>query len=276
MVRRRITYVKKVLTVAGIIVLLQLAAMWKIRSDQPAVVSLKDYMTNLEGDDAEGNLEQRIYTKIQIALSDFRIKTGSYPESLEALVPDYFDAVPRDPATQEPFYYELYKDTFKLGAKGGAKKPGAKPGMPGLPQSALTVEVLPGSKEEQELLIASLSDTLSNTKIYDPTDKPDPFLVYDFSPKEVAEVGKSPLEQIPYSEMRLSAVLLGFEPKAIIEGPSGRGYTVSIGDKIGNTGGEIRKIEQNKVTVLETIIDFTGEKKTRLIELRIVQPKVEN
>lgn len=272
MARQKLSYVKKVLIVGGLICLGQLFTMWRLRANQPPVVSLKDYMTNLETDTAGGTSEQRLYTKLQIALSDYRIKNGKYPPDLEALVPDYFDVVPTDPSTSEPFGYALYKDTFKLGPKAltlNAQEANAGAGN-NLGISPLELEVAPGSKEEQALLIASLTQD-GAVKIYDSTAKRDPFLPYDFSPKQVSIAGKAPLEQVPYERMRLSAVLLGFEPKAIIEIGSGKGYTVSIGDKVGLAGGEIKKIEQNKVTILESVIDFTGEKKTRIIELKILQ-----
>ena len=57
------------------------------------------------------------------------------------------------------------------------------------------------------------------------------------------------------------------EPKAIVENPDGRGYTVEPGMRIGKMGGKIMRIEENRLIILETVVEFTGEKKTRTVEM---------
>ena len=45
----------------------------------------------------------------------------------------------------------------------------------------------------------------------------------------------------------------------MVEDATGRGYTVRIGTKIGNNGGKIVSIEEDRINVVETTVDFTGE-----------------
>ena len=48
-------------------------------------------------------------TRTLIALHRFRIKTGAFPETLDALVPDYLSAVQRDPYDGKPLRYSREK-----------------------------------------------------------------------------------------------------------------------------------------------------------------------
>ncbi|MFI4855023.1 MAG: hypothetical protein ACIAQF_08625, partial [Phycisphaerales bacterium JB065] len=45
-------------------------------------------------------------TQIILAMAEYRLGNGDWPESLDQLVPDYLDAVPIDPQTGDPFEYE--------------------------------------------------------------------------------------------------------------------------------------------------------------------------
>jgi hypothetical protein len=45
-------------------------------------------------------------TQLVVGLRSYQIAKGSYPESLEALVPDFLDAVPIDPFDGKPFRYD--------------------------------------------------------------------------------------------------------------------------------------------------------------------------
>ena len=73
----------------------------------------------------------------------------------------------------------------------------------------------------------------------------------------------------------MSAVLLDSgDPKAILEDGNGKGHTARVGDEIGLYGGKVHEIKENKIVVIETTIDFTGEQNTRLIDIFL--PIVEN
>lgn len=128
----------------------------------------------------------------------------------------------------------------------------------------------PTTLEEQQALIDSLSDTSPQTTfVYDPSGKRDPFEPFDFAPKG-EDSSKTPLERYAIGQLKLTAVLEGFDqPKAIVENSEGRGFTVSKGTKIGPNNGEIVEIQKDKILILETEIDFTGQKKTKTVELRL-------
>ncbi len=53
-------------------------------------------------------------TRVAIALRLYRIKQGSYPDNLDALVPTYLDSLPIDPFTGQSFHYEEAGDNFRL------------------------------------------------------------------------------------------------------------------------------------------------------------------
>jgi len=53
-------------------------------------------------------------SRISIALRLHRLEHGTYPESLDTLVPEYLDVLPLDPFTQKDFHYEKGEDDFRL------------------------------------------------------------------------------------------------------------------------------------------------------------------
>jgi type IV pilus assembly protein PilP len=134
-------------------------------------------------------------------------------------------------------------------------------GSPGVP---ITQE------QADQLLLASITggQGVDLSFVYDASGKRDPFQPFDLAPKGSADESRSPLERVSFSQMKVTAVLGGIEePTAIVELENGRGYPVKKGTKIGTNGGEVVEIQPNKVVILETIVDFTGEKKTNTVEL---------
>jgi type IV pilus assembly protein PilP len=78
------------------------------------------------------------------------------------------------------------------------------------------------------------------------------------------------LERWPVSQLKLTAVLAGIEePVAIVENPEGKGLRAKKGMKIGINGGEIVEVLPDKVLIIESETDFTGERKTRTFEMRL-------
>ncbi len=58
-------------------------------------------------------------TLIACALERYRLANGSYPASLEILVPDFLSAIPKEPTTGNPMHYRLLADNkFLLWAPG--------------------------------------------------------------------------------------------------------------------------------------------------------------
>lgn len=105
---------------------------------------------------------------------------------------------------------------------------------------------------------------------YDPTGKRDPFLAFDFAPRAEDDASKTPLERYDLGQLKLTAVLAGFDkPRAIVENAAGKGFTVTEGTKIGRNNGVITVIDKDKITVRERYVDFTGLEQIKDIELRL-------
>lgn len=126
-------------------------------------------------------------------------------------------------------------------------------------------------KTRQEEFLAEFEENMKEPDfMYDPTGKKDPFRSFDFSPRKASKDSGpiTELEKYSYSELKLTAIIQGFDtPKAIIEDPNGKGHTISVDSKIGRLGGKVINIDANKVSILETSIDFNGSKNTRTVEL---------
>ena len=57
--------------------------------------------------------------------------------------------------------------------------------------------------------------------------------------------------------------------KALLEDDAGKGYTVDVGDAIGNQGGKVVEIRRDKMIVAEDYEDIMGKKKVRHITKRL-------
>jgi len=51
---------------------------------------------------------------VVLALKNYRQDHGAYPRSLEALIPDYLDAIPVDPVAAAPLVYEVNGGGFRF------------------------------------------------------------------------------------------------------------------------------------------------------------------
>ena len=234
---------------------------WGNKEEPVTIQQAIDKAVNKNPDTTNARKEQ---AKVQLAVVDFMAKHGGVPPTkLDELIPTYFESIPIDPETSKPFEYKVEGKKFALGTPGQAN-----------PTRLAAREILgpgdvpiPASAAEQKALIASLSEPDERAQfVYDPTGKRDPFAPFDFTPE--ADGSKTPLERYTIGQLRLTAVLAGFdEPAGIVEDQSGKGYTVKKGTKIGPNGGEVIDILSDKLLILETVVDFTGEKKTNRIEL---------
>jgi hypothetical protein len=66
-------------------------------------------------------------THLALALRLYRLEHGTYPDTLEALVPDYLPSLPPDPFAQEPFRYRREGKGFVVYSVG--ENPGSQCGM---------------------------------------------------------------------------------------------------------------------------------------------------
>jgi len=103
--------------------------------------------------------------------------------------------------------------------------------------------------------------------LYDPSGKRDPFKPFDLAP-QIDLSGREDLERYPLDQLRLTAVMrAGDEPTALIVNRAGHGYTVRKGTKVGLHGGEIVEILDDKLLILESSVNFTGEISTTTREM---------
>ncbi len=81
---------------------------------------------------------------------------------------------------------------------------------------------------------------------------------------------RSPLEKWSLKELKLTGIVSkGSKRWALIEDPSGKGYFVSRGTRIGSNGGYIAKIGKDYILVKEKVVDFLGKERTREIKISL-------
>jgi type IV pilus assembly protein PilP len=108
---------------------------------------------------------------------------------------------------------------------------------------------------------------------YDSTGKRDPFrsFVKDKLRDDVADV-ESPLEQFELGQLTISGVVWQADRRrALVLDPSGQAYVVKTGDRIGKNDGVVTEIGDSALVVLESYVDFHGDKTEKEIEIRIRQ-----
>ncbi len=259
--KKKLSVTKKI-SIIGLVLIAIQGVYLLIFGSRAEPVSMRDAISKAVEQKSDMSVARREQAKLQLALADYQLKNSKLPASLDELVPTYFDVLPVDPATNKPFKYRVEGTRFFIGDDTPtAQLASAVTGLAGGG---------PATAEEQQILIDSLNDpNAQNAFVYDPSGKRDPFMAFDFAPKSEDEL-KTPLERYDLGQLKLTAVLEGFDqPKAIIENAAGKGFTATIGTKIGRNNGEIAEIQKDRVLILETEIDFTGVKKTKTTELRL-------
>jgi Tfp pilus assembly protein PilP len=254
--------------VAIAVVLAGVNAYFWFTKEEP--LAYKDVVDKRLSEQSSLDPRRREQLRVQAALIDYREKNkGKLPESLDKLVPIYFERVPIDPDTGAAFAYRVEGNRYFLGSDGTGGKTRVAKGK----QGDDTVETF--TIDIEQLLMAALDDSVSDLEyVYDPTGKRDPFEPYDMTPRVENPDALTPLERYQIGQLRLAAVLQGFDqPRALIQDATGRGYTVSIGDKIGINSGEIIEILPDRVLILEQEIDFTGEIRSQTVEMHIRTPE---
>ena len=106
---------------------------------------------------------------------------------------------------------------------------------------------------------------------YDPTDLRDPFRSFEWERDRLAEAEeRGPLEEFDVSQLSVVGVVWNVgNARALIQDPSGQGFIVSEGARVGKNEGRIIKIDDSVVVVKETYVDLMGQESTKDIELRI-------
>lgn len=110
------------------------------------------------------------------------------------------------------------------------------------------------------------------TFTYSSLGKRDPFM----NPLEVPKLyppvppNARPIERVPAESLVVKAIIWnekGF--RALVVTPDGRGYTVKVGDAIGNKQGRIVKISETRVYVTEHVRDVLGNVEANNIVLQL-------
>ncbi len=259
MARKNAASIAKKVALVGIpLIIIELGYMFFFNKTDPVStqVAIEQAVQNVSKTDDR----RKALLKIQLSLADYvRTNSNQSPKSLDELRPKYFDIIPLDPATGKPFSYKVVGGRWYVGYDVAEEL--SNRGSPKGPSAHTVAATTPSTTEP--------SDVTAVAFIYDASTKRDPFRPFDFAPKKQL-AGKTPLERYEYGQLKLTAVLEGMgEPQVIIENAIGRGYTAKKGAKVGPYGGEIVEIQKDRVLILESNVDFTGEKKSKTIELRL-------
>jgi Tfp pilus assembly protein PilP len=139
----------------------------------------------------------------------------------------------------------------------------AKAAKPAATRQAKTTEIKMPTAQE-------VLDEVGLSYTYDPINKPDPFRAYaPASDLSMHITGDNPLLKYEVRYFQLVGIIKDTElPLAIFEDPSGKSYTVKVGDAIGKNGGVVRSILDDAVVVTETRISWRTEG-TETIEIVI-------
>ena len=108
---------------------------------------------------------------------------------------------------------------------------------------------------------------------YDATGRRDPFrsFILDRLHEDETET-KGPLEEYDLVQLQVAGLVWKAEKRrALVIDPSGQGYVVEEGDKIGKNNGRVLEIGDSSMRVREEYVDFHGEATTKEIDMRIRQ-----
>ncbi len=109
--------------------------------------------------------------------------------------------------------------------------------------------------------------------VYNPAGKRDPFVTFlkvrekDTRP---SVSGLPPLQRYELGEFRLVGIIWGLKaPRALVEDSEGKGYTITLGTKIGRSGGVVIRISEKEIVVREEFRDYMGSKVKRDSSLKL-------
>jgi hypothetical protein len=261
---------KKFAITCSVLIAAQVVFLYVYGGGAPAELTPRDAVKaalDASGDVSDARKE---LLRVQLAIADYRSRNGQYPPSLSALVPDYFDVIPKDSETGQAMIYTVAGGRYRLGSGGKFPAGGAEPGGP------TDLKFDPADLKIDPVLLASLEQDGSERAsfVYDPTGKRDPFLPFDLTPK-VANKGGTELENYAIGQLRYTSFLgSSGDPIGLVENAARKGFTVRKGTKIGTNGGVVVEILPSKIQILETMVDpITNEKKNTTVEMEIRSTK---
>lgn len=105
---------------------------------------------------------------------------------------------------------------------------------------------------------------------YDPTDKPDPFRSWIRQERAIDDGTSSPLERFDLSQLEITGIVWSMDtPRALLKDPTGKGYIVNEGTPVGKNKGRIVRIDDNRIVVKETYVDFQDRATSKEVEMKL-------
>ncbi len=116
-----------------------------------------------------------------------------------------------------------------------------------------------------------------NDEFHKPVRKRDPFKTFIRAktpdvPKVVAKksVRLTPLQRYSLDQLKVVGIMIGGNVrKVLLEDDAGKGYSVNVGDAIGNQSGIIVAIKKDRMIVEETYENVMGKKRARHITKKL-------
>ena len=148
------------------------------------------------------------------------------------------------------------------------------PGKPAAPAATPKPGVAATTPAGAPVLAPAQQEAMPESKayVYSPLGKRDPFMSPLEVPKQYPKVPANarPLERVPTESIQVKAIMWNEKGyRALVISPDNRGYTVKVGDHIGNKGGRIVRITEKRLYVTEKITDILGDVETRNIVLKL-------
>lgn len=117
-----------------------------------------------------------------------------------------------------------------------------------------------------------VSESIDASFRYDPAGKADPFKSF-VRTEMTARVGVvSPLERFDLSQIEVTGIIWNADrPRALVQDPTGKGYVVGEGAPMGKNQGRVVRIDDNRVVVKETYVDFRDQASSKDVELHLYE-----
>lgn len=127
---------------------------------------------------------------------------------------------------------------------------------------------------KQTVAVPEVSDETEEIEyVYDPTGTRDPFKNPFGTLVEIPvdnAIPLTPLQKFGLDQLRVIGVIIGKgEPKAMVIAPDNKSFVLKKGTMIGRNNGSVSSITTDAIIVEEHYLDFTGEVKTKMQEIKL-------
>jgi len=149
--------------------------------------------------------------------------------------------------------------SFAFSGCSGSKDENVSTGLPAA-KKPVVQKVKPAAPSEEEQKTG-----------YEVQGTRDPFQAYeiikldDYSRMGTDEI----LQNVTLGQIALTGVILGNDPKALVQDASGTGYIIKEGMHVGENSGIVTKINKDGVTIKQHFKDYMGKVNTREVVLTL-------